>query len=104
MTLFDPDPYLAPWARPPSFLCHDCGIDVGELGEFVYTVTDDVWAATGLGPHDGLLCIGCLEARLGRRVGGDDFNRGVWLGPHVWRSARLLDRLGWPGQWRPGLR
>jgi hypothetical protein len=27
-----------------------------------------IWAETGLGPHDGALCVGCAEKRLGRRL------------------------------------
>jgi hypothetical protein len=43
-----------------------------------------VWAATGLGPLDGLLCLADLEQRLGRPLRYDDFkltdrdNRKQW--------------------------
>lgn len=52
--------------------CMDCGADTLPLGcsgraEF-YMVTAEVWAAAGAAPFpaDDILCIGCLEARLGR--------------------------------------
>ena len=82
---------------PESWACIDCGINTspgnftrehfdevfnsaviritedhveitfGELSE-VYTVRDAIWTAAGMAYHDGCLCIGCLEARLGRRL------------------------------------
>lgn len=62
-----------------------------------------VWADAGMG-HDGYLCIGCLERRLGRKLHRADFTsasvndlalsniRYAWS----WRSARLIDRLTSP--------
>lgn len=86
--------------------CHDCRIETLHLepprrSEF-YMVTDEVWAAAGMGKVDGCLCIGCLEARIGRRLVPDDFpadipmnsldesySRYAWW----WRTPRLLDRM-----------
>jgi hypothetical protein len=52
------------------FRCRDCGLDTGagpgEIGEY-YSVHDAVWAAARMQRDDGMLCIGCLETRLGRR-------------------------------------
>ena len=39
----------------------------------VYTVTKEVWQATGLDDMGGCLCIGCLEKRIGRRLKPKDF-------------------------------
>src|SRR5262249_19287094 len=39
-----------------SFDCVDCG---GDFDEYDYSVKDSVWAASGLAPHGGLLCVGC---------------------------------------------
>jgi hypothetical protein len=58
-------------------------------------VLDAVWAASGLGPTDGVLCLSDLERRLGRPLRYDDFrptdgeNRKSWGGhdrmlPDVW--------------------
>jgi hypothetical protein len=74
-----------------------------------YLVRDEVWAAasgpaiTGpvTGPHASAahwLCIGCLEARLGRRLEPGDFTSRGWrafwrLVPRVAWSPRLLDRV-----------
>jgi hypothetical protein len=55
------------------FLCVDCGKDTGgETGEY-YMVYDQVWAASGLGPNDGMLCLACLENRIGRPLTMGDF-------------------------------
>jgi hypothetical protein len=54
-----------------AFRCVDCGKDTGG-GEY-YMVGDDVWAASGLAPNGGMLCLGCLERRIGRLLTGEDF-------------------------------
>jgi hypothetical protein len=36
-------------------------------------IPDELWAKTGLGPHDGMLCLHCLEKRVGRRIEFRDF-------------------------------
>jgi hypothetical protein len=89
--------------------CHDCGAetmpaDYGQRGEW-YVVTDNVWHAGGLGTLGGYLCIGCLEARIGRRLTPADFtdapinNLAVYDLPRwawSWRTARLIARMsGW---------
>ena len=83
---------LVAWGRPSA--CDDCGTDItpydedGRLIEAAsewYMVTDGVWAASA-GP-DGparYLCIACLEERIGRALGPDDFtdagiNEPSWL-------------------------
>lgn len=71
-----------------SFDCVDCGSD---FDEYDYAVDNAVWAASGLAPEGGLLCIGCLERRLGRRLTCDDFaSHSVRTS---WQSLRLRDRL-----------
>ena len=63
------------------FRCVDCGKDTFE-GEY-YTVTDEVWAAGGLAPHGGMLCLADLERRIGRWLTFDDFTA---LVPRDWRQ------------------
>src|SRR5262249_8250918 len=77
--------------------CSDCGIATAPEGWFRsppwewYMVQDHVWAAAGMGSTDGFLCIGCLEARLGRSLGAADFRSDMvmnstdpaWAG-HSW--------------------
>jgi hypothetical protein len=56
---------------PPSgdTRCVDCDVDTLGTGE-LYMVHDDVWPLDKLG---GMMCIGCLEARIGRRLTPEDF-------------------------------
>jgi hypothetical protein len=65
------------------------------MGEW-YTVHDHLWAAAGMERLGGCLCIGCLEARLGRRLTAADFPRDApvnWVAPWTDHSDRLRDRL-----------
>ena len=79
-------------------VCVDCGyvvrgVDWKDMHEY-YNVHDDVWAASGLGPKDGMLCIGCLEDRIGRLMNKDDFGLcQINTHPGYLRSDRFLDRL-----------
>lgn len=79
--------------------CHDCGVEVssaldGGEREF-YMVLDDVWALTGLEPEGGCLCVGCIEARIGRALMRVDFVAVPLNDPDLYGnfSERLLDRL-----------
>lgn len=73
------------------FLCLDCGVDTGEIDEY-YMVRDDVWLAAVESKSSGMLCIGCLEKRLGRTLAHTDFTDAPvnFMGPF---SMRLRDRL-----------
>jgi hypothetical protein len=59
----------------------------------VYTVADAVWAAAGMEPYGGCLCIGCLEERLSRKLKPWDFKieSGFNSAPG---TPRLLKRRG----------
>jgi hypothetical protein len=65
-----------------TFHCADCGRCTSPLGQY-YVVGDDLWAASGLGPHDGMLCLRCLEQRIGRALTLADF------------TAIMPSREGW---------
>jgi hypothetical protein len=73
--------------------CLDCGADTCAIKEY-YVVTDDVWLAANPDNH-GMLCIGCLENRLGRKLRPDDFTDCPLNAckSHRTASPRLLDRL-----------
>lgn len=74
-------------------LCLDCGVSTFAINEY-YMVIHPVWEETGLGRNDGMLCIGCLETRLGRTLKQNDFLDcllNVTRFDH--KSARLIDRL-----------
>lgn len=75
------------------FQCNDCGVCTLHINEY-YMVHNGLWeVATEDMYSDGMLCIGCLEARLGGKLTADDFtdapiNHGVFE-----QSARLQQRL-----------
>lgn len=73
------------------FECAACSIDTLHINEY-YMVTDEVWEAAWPKRY-GMLCIGCLENRLGRELTAEDFtdapiNRGYFK-----YSERLAARL-----------
>lgn len=75
-----------------KFLCLDCRVDTGKIGEhyFVYT---DLWLAA-VGSKVGMLCIGCLENRIGRQLTGVDFPDITINNPRYERkSQRLMERM-----------
>lgn len=85
--------------------CVDCGADTlpaewGGQGEY-YMVHDELWAKAGMAPNGGMLCIGCLERRIRRRLRPGDFidapinDPKVRPGRKAWthRTRRLRDRL-----------
>ena len=68
--------------RKPSYsqtedyrlFCVDCKQNVGPLGlDEIYMVQDSLWALARMTPTGGMLCIGCLELRIGRRLVAGDF-------------------------------
>ena len=61
-----------------SFRCVDCGKDRGD-GEY-YSVSSELWAAPGLAPNGGMLCLRC---RLGRELCYGDFDA-LALVPTAW--------------------
>lgn len=80
--------------------CCACGVDLGAAHEYAYVLLRTTWL---LATHDRrgewiptrYLCIGCVEARIGRRLTAADFD---WDVPLTYmrlfqRSDRLLDRL-----------
>lgn len=73
--------------------CVDCDVDTLLIGEY-YMVKSEVWALTGLGPHDGMLCITCLENRIDRQLTSKDFSDyPVNSIPKMFRSDKLKSRL-----------
>jgi hypothetical protein len=73
-----------------SFNCLDCGVHTGDTDEY-YMVHDNLW--TEAHPNDdGMLCIGCLEERLGRMLTADDFPD-YPVNTIFNKSERLLSRL-----------
>jgi hypothetical protein len=79
------------------FRCRDCGVNVIKIGEYVYWAKPKVWREAKAG-EDDLLCIGCLDQRLGRQALGWFEIYPMWYAhEYPWMghwSDRLLQRLG----------
>jgi hypothetical protein len=76
--------------RKLNYNCADCGVHTRHAREY-YMVENALWKAHGAGRR--LLCIGCLEARMGRQLTRDDFKLCLLnLDDDV--SDRLRDRRG----------
>jgi hypothetical protein len=78
-----------------AFRCVDCGKDTGAPSGEYYSVGDDVWAASGLAPNGGMLCLACLERRIGRPLTMEDFaalvpSASAWE-RHIAARARCAD-------------
>ena len=94
-----------------SEFCNDCGMDTEPWPphrgtQEHYVVKDEIWSAAGmpLGKHrtddlaiigGGILCVGCIEKRLGRLLTIDDFPPMThWLLKGCDKTPRLLSRVG----------
>ena len=78
--------------RDDLYLCVDCKIDTEKISER-YMVHMELWL-TVMPSHDaGMLCIGCLEARLGRKLRQEDFFDAPMHKVEL-KSKRLMARLG----------
>lgn len=88
-------------------LCFDCGVDILEINEN-YMVTNSRWTSAGMKTYGGMLCIQCLETRLGKKLTSVNFTdcplnwRNICLPGHA--STRLLSRMlgGQNSKWRKG--
>lgn len=75
-----------------SWRCIDC--TQWTCAEY-YMVAFDLWEQA-VPEQDGMICIGCLEKRVGRQLTPEDFIAAPINGPGFGdaRSSRLQDRLG----------
>jgi hypothetical protein len=74
--------------------CGDCGVRVFECGEY-YSLRDSVWKSVAR--KSEMLCVGCIEERLGRLLVNRDFRPcpltdEIPLNPRNY-SARLISRV-----------
>jgi hypothetical protein len=74
---------------PP--LCVDCSVDTIDCSNY-YIVWDDLWASARMTPQGGMLCIPCLETRIGRELTPDDFETDVPLNDdHDWFNPDRIE-------------
>jgi hypothetical protein len=76
-----------------KFMCLDCSCDTGKIGEH-YMLKDEIWLSI-VKSNKGMLCISCLESRLGRELTPNDFNNSHINKPYPGKifSNRLMNRL-----------
>lgn len=75
--------------------CGDCAQDVSSSEEYWYIVRDELWDSVAGSSKDKCLCVGCLEARLGRGLVSSDFPPQIGCNWDGWRrSERLKRRMG----------
>jgi hypothetical protein len=75
-----------------KWLCLDCGVDTGKANEH-YFINTETWLKV-VGSIVGMLCVGCLETRLGRKLNKQDFPDVTINSPKYGnKSLRLLNRL-----------
>jgi hypothetical protein len=89
--LYDPKDFAA-------FVCVDCSTNTSEIQEY-YMVHDELWHSVGMEPDGGMLCIGCLEKRLGRQLEAKDFTYAPVNHGAFQRSERMMNRLGYTQVW-----
>lgn len=76
-----------------KFLCLDCKVDTGKIGEH-YMLVDEVWHLTGLQKY-GMLCVEHVETRIGRKLVVSDFNDSYLNNARTGIiSQRLANRMG----------
>jgi hypothetical protein len=76
--------------------CKDCGVATAPCHgpHEHYMVHDKLWCSAGVTEHE-ILCIGCLEKRLGRELAGEDFSQHAPTNIETHRcTPRMQDRLG----------
>jgi len=74
-----------------NFICLDCGVNTDEIGEY-YMLTSEVWKEV-VPDLTGMLCISCVELRLGRQLWPEDFMDAPLNVMFSIMSARLLARF-----------
>ena len=73
-------------------MCLDCGVDTGKICEH-YFVHTELWLSV-VANIKGMLCVGCLERRLGRKLVRKDFPKVTINNPrYEAKSDRLMKRL-----------
>ena len=74
-----------------NFICLDCGVNTDEIGEY-YMLTNEVWKEV-VPDLTGMLCINCVELRLGRQLWPEDFMDAPLNVMFSIMSVRLLARF-----------
>ena len=88
-----------PQLSASNFECVDCGQDTSlAASREYYMVKLPIWLQAGMIYEGGMLCIWCLESRIGRQLTTSDFDMDLPIntlqkGPFSVRSERLKNRI-----------
>lgn len=75
------------------WLCAGCGVDTSQIKEH-YFLNTELWLQVNNGEERGMLCIGCVEKRLGRQLNSFDFPHVHINNPRRYAmSTRLYNRI-----------
>lgn len=75
-----------------KFICTDCKVDTGKIFEH-YFIHTELWLSV-MPSIKGMLCVGCIEQRLGRLLNALDFtDASINSAKHEPKSQRLMNRL-----------
>lgn len=74
-----------------NFICRDCGVNTSHVEEY-YMLTPEVWKEA-VPDLIGMLCINCVELRLGRQLWPEDFMDSPINNFHSRLSSRVLSRF-----------
>lgn len=79
------------WLLDEAWMCKDCGVHTGIIGHY-YMIHNELWDSLNV---QGMLCIGCVENRLGRRLNKDDFTDcPLNHGTVTYMAEELRERIG----------
>ena len=74
-----------------DFICMDYGINTHDINEY-YMVQNKIWDKVN--PQiEGMLCIGCLEDRMGRKLKPKDFTKCPVNDGIFGMSERMRERI-----------
>lgn len=76
-------------------ICIDCGVNTSDIKEY-YMVQWDLWEKyVPEDNHNSMLCLGCLESRMGRQLVPNDFIACILNDDEYFdnKSDRFLNRL-----------
>lgn len=76
-----------------EFECVDCSVNTSSIDEY-YMVQFDLWNSVMVHQNSGMLCIGCLEDRIGRKLTPEDFIDAPINYGCFGMSERFKDRAG----------
>lgn len=79
------------------FSCNDCGVNVackfGGICEYSFMLKPETWQSLNLNKE--ILCVGCIEKRLGRKLTPNDFDTSAKVTSIAsQQSQRLRNRIG----------